>query len=218
MTLLAAIHLLLALGAEEGPADRLLLCRPVVQGEPALAKADALASAGRALAPRFLDYGVPCEGEAEAARATARAGLALAVSSLAEGRTAGSRFQLVLTSAADERAMARRVVEVAPGGDAVPPLKSALEELLDAAPRAGRERVGPWITLGAGVALLAAGAVSALVARSSAGARDRAADRGDWRGYVNEDASWRRWRAGSGIALGAGAAAVGAGLAWKLAF
>jgi hypothetical protein len=206
MTLLAAIHLLLALGAEEGPADRLLLCRPVVQGEPALAKADALASAGRALAPRFLDYGVPCEGEAEAARAAARAGLALAVSSLAEGRTAGSRFQLVLTSAADERAMARRVVEVAPGGDAVPPLKSALEELLDAAPRAGRERVGPWITLGAGVA------------RSSAGARDRAADRGDWRGYVNEDASWRRWRAGSGIALGAGAAAVGAGLAWKLAF
>lgn len=217
MTLLPALPLLLALGGD-APADRMLLCRPVVRGQPALARADALPAAGRALGARVLDYGVPCEGEAEAVRAAARAGLALAVSSVAEGRTAGSRFELVLSGAAGERPLARRTVEVAPGGDAVPPLRRTLEELFQAAPRARDGRLGPWITVGAGAALIAAGTGAALQARSSAGARDRAGARGDWRGYVNEDASWRRWRTGSGVALGVGAAVLAAGFTWKYAF
>ncbi len=125
MTLLSAIPLLLALGGD-APADRMLLCRPVVRGRPELARAEALPAAGRALGARVLDYGVPCEGEAEAVRAAARAGLGLAVSSVAEGRTAGSRFELVLGAAGEERPLARRTVEVAPGADAVPPLRRSL--------------------------------------------------------------------------------------------
>jgi len=218
MTLLAAVPFLLALASGDAPPDRLLLCRPVVRGEPALAKADALPVAARALGGRYLDYGVPCEGEAEAARAAARAGLPQAVSSVAEGLTAGSRFQLVLTSAGDEKALVRRTVEVAPGDDAVPVLKRTLEEIFDAAPRASDTRLGPWITAGTGAALVAFGAGSALVARGSARARDRAGGRGDWKGYVSEDASWRRWRTASGVTLAAGAVALGVGLTWRYAF
>ncbi len=125
MPLLSAIPLLLALGAADG--DRLLLCRPLVRGEAALAKADAVTAAARSLGPVFLDYGVACEGEEEAARAASRAGLALAVSSVAEGRTEGSRYLLALTPAGAAKALATRSLEVAPGADAVPRLRASLE-------------------------------------------------------------------------------------------
>jgi hypothetical protein len=211
-----AAFLLLALAADPAEPERLLLCRPAVEGEPSLARADALAAAARGHG-RFIDYGVPCEGVGEAVRAARRAGLSLVVSSVAEGRTAGSRFHLTL-SGVDERTLARRTVEVATGADAVPPLRRSLGELLEAVPRGPGAGPGPWIAAGAGVALAAAGASFALAARSSAGARDRAAARGDWRGYVARDASWRRWRTASGAALGAGAAAIGVGLVWRFAF
>ena len=213
MSAVAALFLL-ALGA--GP-DRLLLCRPVVRGEPGLARADALPAAARGHGARFLDYGVACEGEGEAARAALRAGLSLAVSSVAEGRTEGSRFELVLSSG-DERTLARRTVEVAPGADAVPPLRRSLGELLEAVPRPREIRAGPWIAMGAGAALLAGGAAFALAAHSNADARDRAGARGDYRGYVARDASWRHWRTASGVALGVGGAALAVGVAWRLAF
>jgi hypothetical protein len=216
MTTFAAL-LLVALDAGPGDPERLLLCRPQVEGEPGLARADALPTAGRAHGARFIDYGVACEGPAEAARAARRAGLSLAVSSVAEGRTEGSRFHLTL-SATDERTLARRTVEVAPGADAVPPLRRSLGELLEAVPDRHETRPGPWIAAGAGVALVAAGAGFALAARSSAEARDRAGARGDWRGYVSKDASWRRWRTASGVAWGAGAAALAVGLAWRFHF
>lgn len=215
MSTVAAI-LLLASGAGPGP-DRLLLCRPLVRGEPGLARADALPAAARGHGSRFLDYGVPCDGAGEAVRAARRAGLSLAVSSVAEGRTEGSRFELTL-SADGALAVARRTVEVAPGADAVPPLRRSLGELLEAVPGQPQARPGPWIAMGAGAALLAAGTAFALAARSSAGARDRAGAAGDVRAYVSRDASWRRWRAASGTALGLGGAALGAGLAWRFAF
>jgi hypothetical protein len=212
-----AAYLLLSLGAGPGEPERLLLCRPAVEGEPGLARADALPAAARGHGSRFIDYGVACEGEGEAVRAARRAGLSLVVSSVAEGRAEGSRYRLTL-SGADERTIARRTVEVSPGADAVPPLRRSLGELLEAVPPGGEARIGPWIALGAGAALALAGAGFALAARSSAEARDRAGAQGDWRGYVARDASWRRWRAGSGLALGAGAAALAVGATWRFAF
>lgn len=215
MILSAAIPLLLALGAD--PAPRLLLCRPAVSGEPALARAEALPAAARSLGSRFLDYGVACEGEAEAGRAAARAGLPFGVAAQAEGRGEGSRYALVLAGA-DERAVARRVVEVPPGVDPVPPLRRTLEELYDGVPGARDGRVGPWIAIGAGAAALVASAACTLAARSAAADRDRAGEAGDASTYVSRDAAWRRYRA---VAIGAGAAgvaALGLGLTWKLAF
>jgi hypothetical protein len=217
MSLVAALTVALSLGA--GPADsgRLLLCRPSVQGEAGLARADALPAAARELGSRFLDYGVACEGEAEAVRAARRAGLTLAISSVAEGRSDGSRYTLVLSSVDQERPLARRELRLAPGADPVPPLRRSLGELAEAVPRPGR-RLGPWVTGGAGAALLAAGGVLALVARGEASARDRAQGRADWRGYVSHDASWRRLRTASGVGLGAGAAALAVAFTWQLAF
>lgn len=217
MPVLQAIPLLLAIaGAADG--ERLLLCRPLVRGEPALAKADALAAAARSFGAAFLDYGVACEGEEEAARAAVRAGLAMAVSSVAEGRTEGSRYQLSLTPAGASKALARRTLEVAPGADAVPPLRQSLEELLRAVPERHGGRVAPWVVAGGGAALLAAGAVFALVSRGSAASADRAWDAGDPVGYLRHRGSWQRWRAASGATLAAGAAAAAVGLTWRYAF
>ena len=217
MSLVAALTLALSSGAGPADAGRLLLCRPSVQGEAGLARADALPAAARDLGSRFLDYGVACEGEAEAVRAARRAGLSLAISSVAEGRSDGSRFTLVLSSVDQERPLARRELQLAPGADPVPPLRRSLVELAEAVPRPA-PRVGPWVVVGAGAALLAAGGAFALAARGKASDRDRAQARGDWRGYVSGDAGWRRWRTAAGIGMGAGAAALGAGLAWRLAF
>lgn len=56
MPLTSALVVALALAA--GP-DRTLLCRPVVAGDPALARAEAVPDAARLLADRFLDYRIP---------------------------------------------------------------------------------------------------------------------------------------------------------------
>jgi len=217
MPILQTLPLLLALAAAPG-GDRLLLCRPVVRGEPTLAKADAVAAAAREVGPAFLDYGVACEGEEEAARAASRAGLRMAVSSVAEGRTEGSRYLLSLTAAGAEKALARRTVEVAPGADAVPRLRDALLELRREVPERRDGRVAPWVVAGGGAALLVAGAAFALAARSNATSADRAWNAGDPVGYLRHRASWQRWRVASGATLAGGAAAAAVGLTWRFAF
>ena len=212
-----AIALALAAGAADG---RLLLCRPRIAGDPALARGEAVAQAARTFGGRFLDYGVVCEDDGEGARAARRAGLAHALTGTAEGRVDGSRYLLSLASAEREVLLAQASVEVAPGADAAAPLRAVLDRLLAAIPPdpEARPAAGPWITVGAGAAAMVAGAVCASVARSSADARDRAGQSGDWTGYVENDARWRSWRTASGVALAAGAAAVAAGLAWRFAF
>jgi hypothetical protein len=217
--MIATAVLTLALAAGPGPGDRLLLCRPRVLGDPALARADAVAAAARGLGQRFLDYGVPCESPQEAARAARRAGLGHAVSSTAEGRVDGSRFVLTLSEATAEREVVARDLAVAPGQDPVPPIERALRELAKTSePPAARRSDAPWYLVGAGVAVLAAGTGFALAARSAANARDDAYARGDAQTYVEKDASWRTWKTASGVALGIGAAAVAAGLTWRFAF
>ncbi|HEY7724367.1 MAG TPA: hypothetical protein VH880_03480 [Anaeromyxobacteraceae bacterium] len=213
----APLALLATLGAGPAGSERLLLCRPVVRGEARLARADALPAAARQLGGRYLDYGVPCEEEAEAVRAARRAGLPHAVSATAEGRSDGSRFALTLSSAAEQRPVGRRELQVAPGDDAVAPLRLALLDLAEAA-APPPSRAGPWIAAGAGAAALASGGVLALLARSAASDRDRAGAAGDWRGYVEKDASWRQRRTAAGVAAGLGAAALAAGIAWRFAF
>jgi len=218
MPTLQTIPLLLALTGAPSDGERLLLCRPLVRGEPALAKADAVTAAARSFGAAFLDYGVACEGEEEAARAASRAGLAMAVSSVAEGRTEGSRYQLSLTPAGAEKALARRTLEVAPGADAVPRLRQSLEELLREVPERRDGRLAPWLVAGGGAALLAAGAAFALVARGSASSADRAWNAGDPLGYLRHRSAWQRWRAASGAALATGAAAAVVGVTWRFAF
>ncbi len=199
--------------------ERLLLCRPAITGDAALARGDAVQLAARTFGTRFLDYGVACEDAAEAARAAQRAGLAHAVAASAEGRTDGSRYALALASAELEKTIAERTVVVAPGADATDPLRGALARLLAAVPaRECPERAGPWVAMGTGAAAIVAGTAFALVARSSADARDRAGARGDWKGYVDNDARWRSWRTASGVGLGVGAAAIAAGAAWRFVF
>ncbi|HEU4383975.1 MAG TPA: hypothetical protein VFR85_10815 [Anaeromyxobacteraceae bacterium] len=217
MTAIAVLALALAAGP--GPGDRLLLCRPRVLGDPALARADAVAAAARELGQRFLDYGVTCESPQEAARAARRAGLGHAVSSIADGRVEGSRFVLTLSEAAAERQVAARELSVAPGQDPVAPIERALLELAKASePPSAKRSDAPWYLVGAGAAVLAAGTGFALAAGSAAKARDDAYARGDAKTYVEKDASWRTWKTASGVALGVGAAAVAAGLTWRFAF
>ncbi len=217
--MVATAVLTLAIAAGPGPGDRLLLCRPRVLGDAALARADAVAAAARGLGQRLLDYGVPCESAQEAARAARRAGLAHAVSSTAEGRVEGSRFVLTLSEAAAEREVTVRQLTVAPGADPLAPIERALRDLVKASePPAAKRSDAPWYLVGGGAAVLAAGAGFALAAGSAAKARDDAYARGDARTYVEKDASWRSWKTASGVALGIGAAAVAAGLTWRFAF
>lgn len=217
--MIATAVLALALAAGPDPGQRLLLCRPLVLGDVALARSDAVAAAARGLGQRFLDYGVSCESWQEAARAARRAGLAHAVSSLAEGRVEGSRFVLTLSEAGGERELAARDLAIAPGVDPVPPIERALRELVKTSePPATSRSAAPWYVAGAGAAVAAAGVGFALAARSAAAARDDAQARGDALTYVQKDASWRAWRTASGVALGVGAAAMVAGLTWRFAF
>jgi hypothetical protein len=212
----AAVAMALALASGAGD-RRVLLCRPRLVGDAALARGEAVPDAARRLEGRFLDYGVACDDAAEAARAARRAGLAHAVSATAEGRTDGTRYALALSAAAGEAEVARRALEVAPGKDAVAPLRDALAELLAAIPRpeARRSRVGPWVLVGAGAAALAAGAVLAASARDAA---DRANAAPTPAAYTEARDAWRARRAWSGAALAAGGAAVAAGLTWRFAF
>jgi hypothetical protein len=217
---MASLAVAVTLSASPAP-DRLLLCRPIVDGDPGLARPDAVAQAARAFGQRFLDYGVVCDGFAEAARAARRAGLRHAISSSAEGRTAGSRYVLTLALAEEERPLARRELDVQPGADAAVPLQRTMEELLasiSTSSAAPERSAAPWYLVGAGTAVLAAAAGFALVASSAAGDRDQAQVAGDATRYVQKDASWRRWRTASGIAAGAGVALVAAGVAWRFAF
>jgi hypothetical protein len=212
-----AIAMALAL-VTGGGEDRLLLCRPRVLGDPALARGEALAEAGRALGGRVLDYGVPCEDSAEAARAARRAGLGHAVSATAEGRTEGSRYVLALAAAADEAELARRTLEVAPGAEAAGPLADALAQLVAAVPRAAaprRSRVAPWVLVGAGAAAMAAGVALAVSASDAAERANAASDPG---AYTAARAEWESKRTWSAVALGAGGAAAAAGLTWRFAF
>ncbi len=217
---MASLAVAVALGASPAP-DRLLLCRPMVGGDPGLARPDAVAQAARAFGQRFLDYGVACDGFAEAARAARRAGLRHAISSSAEGRTAGSRYVLTLALAEEERPVAKRELEVLPGADAAAPLQRTMAELLASIPSSGdvpERSAAPWYLVGAGAAVLTGAAVFALAASSAAGDRDQAQAAGDATGYVQRDASWRRWRTASGLATGAGVALIAAGFTWRFAF
>jgi hypothetical protein len=215
---------MLLLATSPGDAgERLLLCRPSILGEAGQARGEAVATAAQALPGALLDYGVPCQGAAEAARAARRAGLGYAVLASAEGSAVGSTYVLALAGAERGEEIARRELTVSAAIDAVPPLERALRDLVGSvrppeAPAAPRpRRIAPWIVAGAGVAGLAAGGVFALVAGSQASARDKAGAAGDVATYVHKDISWRGWRTASGVALGVGAAALAAGLVWRVA-
>ncbi len=212
----------LAAAPADPPSGRLLLCRSKVLGDAGRARAEALPAAARALPGRFLDYGVACDDIPEAVRAARRAGLDYALTSSAEGRAEGTSYVLSVAEASAEREVARREVAVAFADDAIAPLERALRELVSSPERsvapAGRRSSAPWMVAGAGAAALITGGAFALAAGSAASARDGAGTAGDYRGYVEKDAAWRRWRTASGIALGAGCAALAAGLAWRFAF
>ena len=216
MVVPGALTLILALTASAG-SDRLLLCRPKVAGDAALARGDALAEAGRK-AGGFLDYGVVCEDVAEGARAARRMGLGHAVSATAEGRVEGSRYVLVLADAATEAQRAQRTVDVAPGADAVRPLRAALAQLVGALPPKpgpSKAHVAAWTIAGAGVAAIVAGAIVAGQARDAA---DRANAAADPATYTSAKSEWESRRTTSGVLLGAGGVALAAGLTWRFAF
>lgn len=216
MALHGVLTLALALAAGAN-GDRFLLCRPKVTGDPALARGEAISEAGRRDG-RFLDYGVVCEDAAEGARAARRMGLGHAVSARAEGRADSSRYVLVLADSQSETQRAERFLEVAPGADAVRPLRSALSQLLDTLPpRPGPKpaHVAAWSIAGAGVAALVAGGVIASQARSAA---SRANSAPDVAAYLEARNEWRRKRTASGMLLGVGGAAVAGGLTWRFAF
>lgn len=201
-------------GAADG---RLLLCRPRIAGDAALARGEAVVDAGRR-SSRFLDYGVACEDAAEGARAARRAGLSYAVATTAEGRVEGSRYVLVLSDATTEAERARRVLDVAPGTEAVRPLRAALSALvgtLPPPPGPRPARVAAWSIAGAGVAALAAASAVALQARASAEDMDAA---GDAAAYTRARERWDQRRSWSAIGFGVGGAALAAGLTWRFAF
>lgn len=207
----------LALAASAG-GERLLLCRPRILGDPALARAEAIGEAARQLGGRFLDYGVACEDPPESARAARRAGLAHAVSSAADGRAEGTRYLLVLADSESEAVRAQRTLEVAPGGDAVKPIRVALAELvgtLPAEPGPKTSHVAAWTVAGAGVAAIAAGVGLAFSAQDAADRANRASDPA---AYTSARSEWDRKRKWSAVSLGVGTAALAAGLTWRFAF
>jgi hypothetical protein len=213
MPLTSALLVTLALATGS---ERVLLCRPIIEGDPGLARAEALTEAVRPLPDLFLDYGVPCESMAEAARAAGRAGLGHGVFSSAAGRAAGARFVLVLTTS-EEAEVSRRSLEVAPGDEAAGPLRAALRELEGAVPRPPPRwpTVAGWTLVGVGAAAIAAGTMLALQARGDA---HRAAVATTPDGYQVARADWQRDRSRSIAALAGGGAAVALGLTVKFAF
>jgi hypothetical protein len=208
MPLTTALLVSLALGAG---GDRLLLCRPVVTGDPALARPEAVREAGRALGKDVLDYGVPCDSPAEAARAAGRAGLGRAVSSVAAGAPDGSRYTLVLTSVDDEE-QARRWLLVPTGTDPVTPLAEALRGLRKAggAPRPAWARPTAWSLWVGGAVAVVTGVVLGVQARDYARKADAAATPEEW---VAANDAWKSHRTWSAVALGVGGAAVAGGAA-----
>jgi hypothetical protein len=216
MALSGALSVFPALASASG--ERLLLCRPKIAGDAALARADAVAEAARKLPGRFLDYGVACEDDGEGARAARRAGLSHAVTATAEGRADGSRYVLVLTEAESESVRSRRAIEIGAGADAVRPLRGALDELLDALPPSpgpDRAHLAAWSVTGAGVAAIAVGVALAI---SAGDAADRADAARDPAAYTRARRDWDGRRKWSAVALGAGGAAAATGLAWRFVF
>ena len=196
-------------------ADRVLICRALVSGDPALARGEAIAEGVRELGARALDYGVPCESTGEAARAARRAGLAHAVIASAEGRTEGSIFELEVVDA-DGRSLAVRRLTFPPGADVLRPVAAGLEALADALPRPAAERVRRRTSLGVaggGLALLAGGIVLAAAARADA---ERANAASTPREYLEGRRAWERTRGWSAAALGVGGAALTAGIVWRI--
>lgn len=216
MALTTGAMLALALAANAN-GERLLLCRPKIVGDPALARGDAVARAAHQFKDRFLDYGVACDDAAEGARAARRAGLRHAITASAEGRTDGSRFVLALADGEGEVELASRVTEVAPGVDPTPLLHSALDQVLAALPREpARDRhVGAWSLVGAGAAAVVTGVALAVSANAAADRADRATDPG---AYTSARDEWKRKRGWSRAAFGLGGAALAAGLTWRFAF
>lgn len=215
MALSGALTLALALAA--GADERLLLCRPAVAGDASLARGEAVVEAGRRTG-RFLDYGAVCVDPAEGARAARRVGLPHAVSAAADGRVEGSRYTLVLSDAATEQERARQSIEVAPGADAVAPLRAGLDRLLATLPRKPGPRpahVAAWVVAGAGAVAMIAGAVVAGQARDAADRANAAADPETW---VDARDEWEQKRTTSGVLLLAGGAALAGGLTWRFAF
>ena len=208
MPLTTGLLVALALGAG---GDRLLLCRPALAGDPALARPEALLEAGRTFGRDVLDYGVPCDSAAEAARAAGRAGLARAVSSLATGAPEGSSYTLVLTTSEEEE-LARRSLQVPTGVDPVPPLTEALRGLRREAGLARPDWARPtaWTLLVGGSAAVAAGLVFAAQARDFASQADAATTPEAWQAA---ESAWKSHRTWSAVALGVGVAAVAGGTA-----
>jgi len=196
--------------------ERVLVCRPVVEGDPALARADAVAAAVRPLQDLFLDYGVPCESLGEAARAAGRAGLGHGILAVAEGQPDGARYRLVLATAGAEP-MGQRDLRVPPGGDASAALRRALRELEGTVPRPPPRwpTVAGWALMGAGAVALAAGGAYALQAREQARRADAATTPEAWQAAQS---AWRRDRGRGVAALAGGGAALAAGLTLRLAF
>ena len=213
MPLTSALLVTLALAAAP---ERVLLCRPAVDGDAGLARAEARVEAGRALPDRYLDYGVPCLSLGEAARAAGRAGLDHAVQASAAGQAEGARFTLVLTTAREEE-VARRALLLAPGEEADAPLREALRDLERQVPRPPPRwpTVAAWGLGGAGLAALAVGAALTLKARSDARRVDAAATPADWQRAHD---AWSRDRRQAAGLLMAGGASVAAGLTLRLAF
>jgi hypothetical protein len=218
MALSGALTMALALAASAGGGERVLLCRPKILGDPALARAESVTAAVRAGDRRFLDYGVVCEDAGEGARAARRAGLPHAVAATAEGRADGSRYVLVLADSESAAVRARRALDVAPGEDAVRPLRSALAKLLESLPPEPGPtpaHVAAWSVTGLGVAALAAGVAFTLGARDAADTAGAATELG---ARIRARNDWQERRRNAGVAYGAGGALVAAGLAWRIAF
>jgi len=213
MAIMTALAAALALAA---PSERLLLCRPALADDAPPAFAVPMIEAARGEAGRFLDYPVACESVEEAARAAGRAGLAHGVYARASAQGDGAAYLLILTTV-EAREVARRELLVTGERQARDRLRQALRSLDDAVPRPPikKTRVAGWIATGVGVAALAGGAI--LASRARADAREaNAAVRPE--PYQAARDRWSRHRTASGLALGAGGAALAAGLTLAFAF
>ncbi len=217
MGLSGALTIVLALTAGAGD-DRLLLCRPQIQGDSAHARPEAVSEAAAKLRGRFLEYGAECRDPGEGARAARRAGLAHAVVPQAEGAADRTRYELVLADAEGDAVRARRVLEVKLTDDASAPLKGTLQDLLKTLPpKPGPDpqHVAAWSVVGAGATVVVVGAVLASQARSAQSKANGATDPAT---YTRERKRARDRRSMSNLALGVGGAAVAAGLTWRFAF
>lgn len=217
MGLSGALSIVLALSVQAGD-DRLLLCRPQVTGDPAQARAEAVVKAAEKLGGHFLDYGAECRDAGEGARAARRAGLEHAVVTQAQGTADHARYELVLADVEGDAVRARRVLEVKPAADAVPPLKGALKELLRTLPPdpgPDPQHVAAWSLVGAGAAAVVVGAVMARQADRAQDKADRATDPAT---YTRQRKNSRDKRSLSNVTLGIGGATMAAGLTWRFAF